>query len=203
MVQGLRLGARLGVLSGARGSVLGGLVPGGGAGGLGLVDGSRVVGERLGGIDSLLGPLGPLALYRELGPSGGAHGLGVAPGLTDHPAPALQHGVHLSGVGGHGLYDLLLAVLLGVVLQVGLGVGRGHQRGACSRGCRLQHGGGRGAVVGPGGHHRAFGSGVFSLVDGRHVLVHLGGLYRVDLGHVGKVGGVVEGPLAPGMLEDH
>lgn len=36
---------------------------------------------------------------------------------------------NLSGVRGHGLEDLLLAVLLRVVLQVGLRVGGRHQRG--------------------------------------------------------------------------
>lgn len=174
MVHGLGLRAWLAVLSRAGGSVLGWrLAAGGGAGGLGLVHRSRVVGVGLGGIDVLLGPLRAVSLARELGAPGGAHGLGVAPTLPHHPGSTLQHGVHLSRVWGHGLQHLLLSILLGVVLQVGLGVGRGHQGCPRGGGGGLQHGRGRGGVVGAGRHHRAFGSGIFALVDCRHVLVHL------------------------------
>lgn len=88
-----------------------------------------VMGERLGGIDTLLWHQRPLTLAGELGAPWRAHGLGVTPSLAQHPRTALQHGVHrLSRVRRHGLDDLLLAVL-----QVGLGVGQRHQGGS---GCR-------------------------------------------------------------------
>lgn len=98
------------------------LVPSGGAGGLRMMEGGRVVRERL-SVHGLLRPRLALGLTRVLGPWR-THRLGGGPG-RQHPRPALQHRVNgLSVVvGGHGLDHL-------TVLQVGLGVRRGHQRGA-------------------------------------------------------------------------
>lgn len=142
VVQGLRLWAGLGVLSRAGCSMLRwGLVARRGAGRLGLMDRPRVMGERLWRIDALLRALRPVSLRRELRTSRWTKGLGMGPAtLADHPGSTLQHGVHgLSGVGCHGLDDLLLAVLLRAVLKVGLRVGGRHQRGSSCRCSGLQH----------------------------------------------------------------
>lgn len=103
-----------------------GLIPSGSAGGLRMMDGARVVRERL-SVHSLLWPRRALSLARVLG-ARRTHGLRRGAG-RQHPRSPLQHRVHLSVVvGGHGLDHL-------PVLQVGLGVGRSHQRGSRRRGC--------------------------------------------------------------------
>lgn len=81
---------------------------------------TRVVGEGLWSVDALLWTLRSVSLCGELGASWRSQGLWVGtPALADHPGSSLKHGVHrLSRVGGHGLEDLLLAVLLWVVLKV-------------------------------------------------------------------------------------
>lgn len=137
MVQRRGLRTRLGVLSGTGSSVLwGSLVSGRGARRLGLMHWTRMMRERLWSIDALLWSLWPLPLCLELRGSRRSQSLSVRTSpLADHARPSLQHGVHgVLSVGGHGLDDLLLAVLLGVVLQVGLRVRRGHQRSPRRRG---------------------------------------------------------------------
>lgn len=128
--QRLRLRASLRRLSVSRagGRVLGGrLVPGGGAGGLGVMDGALVVGEGLSSVHGLL-PRWTLSLTRVLR-SRRTHRLRRS-SRRQHPRSALQHRVNRLSVvvRRHGLDHL-------TVLQVGLGVRRRHQRRSCCRGC--------------------------------------------------------------------
>lgn len=59
-------------------------------------------------------------------------------------------------------------------------------------------------MVGAWSHDGTFCPGVFSLADCRHgVLVHRRRLYRVDLGDVGEVRGIVERSLSARVLQDH
>lgn len=127
---GLRLRTgltRLSVSWTGRGVLGWGLIPSRGAGGLRMVDGARVVRERL-SIQGLLWPRLALSLAGVLR-AGRTHRLRRGPG-RQHPRTPLQHRVNgLSVVvWGHGLDHL-------TVLQVGLGVRRRHQRGPCCRGC--------------------------------------------------------------------